>query len=302
MLTSRDSSVHPLVSVIVVAYRASDTIHKCLRSLLAQNSSIPFEVVVVESSADGTAGALRGAYPEIQVLECDRRKYAGEGRNIAIDVARGQILAFLDADCTVGPDWVSTVARAHAESDRLVVGGIIDNGARDRLMSWAYYFCEFNLWLPSARPMLIPEIAGCCLSMKRGAFDRSGPFLAGTYCADTAFLRDMRRDGHLVQFVPAIRVYHHVISSSLGHFLAHVFDHRKAYAQVTARQFRFSRPKRALWAAAQVLLPPLLFLLIASRVARSGYALKWFLAASPLILAGITARCAGELVGYLEKK
>jgi GT2 family glycosyltransferase len=289
-----------VVSVIVVAYRANDTIHECLRSLLAQTSSAPFEVIVVESSADGTAEALRGAYPKVQVLKSDRRRYPGEGRNIGIGVARGQILAFLDADCTVERDWISTVARAHAGSDRLVVGGIIDNGARDRLVSWAYYFCEFNLWLPSARPRLIPEIAGCCLSMKRSAFDRYGPFLTGTYCADTAFLRDMHRDGHLVQFIPAVRVYHRVVSCGLGHFLAHIFHHRKAYAQVTARQLRFSRPKRALWAASEVLLPPLLLLLIASRVARSGYSWKWFLAASPLVLTGIVARCAGELMGYLH--
>lgn len=294
------SSASPVVSVIVVAYRANDTIDDCLHSLCAQASDVPFEVILVESSGDGTAEALQRAYPALRVLKTERRKFPGEGRNLAIEVARGRILAFMDADCTVGPDWLSTVARAHQESDRLVVGGIIDNGARDSLVSWAYYFCEFSLWLPSAKARPIPEIAGCCLSMKRCAFDRYGPFLGGTYCSDTVLLRAMGRDGHGVQFVPAIRVYHHVIKSGIPQFLAHVFQHRQAYARVTARQFLYSRLRRTLCAACEIFLPAPLFLLIAFRVARSGYAWRWFAASSPLVLAGVVARCMGELAGYLR--
>jgi len=299
VIVGKDSSEIPEISVLVASYRAGGIIHKCLRGLLAQDSGISFEIIVVESSGDRSAEELRKTYPELRVFQSETRMHPGDARNLAIRFARGSILAFMDADCSVPEGWIAEVARAHRRSANLVIGGIIDNGARDSLISWAYYFCEFNLWFPESEPRLIREIAGCCMSMKKAAFDRYGPFLSGTYCADTAFLREMKRDGHLFEFIPSICVYHDASGFGIRRFLGHIFEHRKAFARITARQFHFSFLKRALLAFCEVLLPVPVLLMIVLRVARSGYAWKWFIAAFPLIFAGVTARCCGEICGYL---
>lgn len=87
----------PRVSVIIPAYNAARTLRQAVESVLAQTYR-SFEVVVVDDgSTDGTAATLAGM-PE--AVKCFRQDNAERSiaRNNAISHARGEILAFLDAD------------------------------------------------------------------------------------------------------------------------------------------------------------------------------------------------------------
>ena len=58
----------PEVSFIVPCYQSGGTIGKTLSSILAQDTPLRFEVLVVESSNDGTAESLRQQFPQITSL------------------------------------------------------------------------------------------------------------------------------------------------------------------------------------------------------------------------------------------
>lgn len=289
---------NPRLSVIIASYNADDTIAACLDSLRRQETGEPFEILLVESSGDGTAELIRRRYPDVRVIESSRRLHCGEARNRALEVARADLIAFLDADCFVESGWVDKVLEAH-RGDSLLVGGVIDNAARGSSVGWAYYFCEFSLWLPCRRPRRVPEMAGCGLSFKRAAFDRYGPFLEGTYSSDTAFQWKTRDDGHTVLLAPEIRIYHRG-PSSLRRLLAHTFEHRRAYARVRCRERRLGRSRRAV---AMLLLPvtPLLLMgAVLLRLRRCPRYLPRYLLCAPTLLLGYGARSLGELAGYLR--
>jgi glycosyltransferase involved in cell wall biosynthesis len=294
---SENGATRPEVSVIVASFNERDAIGRCLASLEEQRTSRAFEVIVIDSSSDGTDAVARRC-PFAHVRHFPERKYCGDARNEGLALARADIIAFLDADCFVGSDWIEAVVSAH-QSPYLAVGGAIENGARSSLLAWAYYFCEFNLWLPRPASCEIPQMAGCGLSIKRRAFERYGPFLEGTYCSDTAFQWRMARDGHRVLFVPGIRVYH-TVRHDLGGFLRHVVEHRRGFAAVTAREKHFSTGKRIAAALASGFLPVLLFPVIALRVLRSRVYVGQFVLASPVVLLAVTARAWGEFLGYVR--
>jgi len=46
-----DKSGRPVASVVVPSYNSCSTITACLNALVAQETDLPFEVIVVESSA-----------------------------------------------------------------------------------------------------------------------------------------------------------------------------------------------------------------------------------------------------------
>ncbi|MHB0859600.1 MAG: glycosyltransferase family 2 protein, partial [Anaerolineae bacterium] len=140
----------PLLSVIIASYNARETICACLRALQDQATSCPFEVIVADSSHDGTAELVAEAFPWVRRITSSARMYCGEARNRGIAVSRGEIVAFLDADCTVGPEWVEALREAHQAPD-LAIGGVIANGSPTP-MGWAYYLTEFSRWLPYTHP------------------------------------------------------------------------------------------------------------------------------------------------------
>ena len=86
---------NPLVSVLVPVYNGERFLEEALESAFAQDYS-PFEVVVVDDgSADSTAEIARRR--PVRYL---RHDHAGipATRNAAVQHARGELIAFLDAD------------------------------------------------------------------------------------------------------------------------------------------------------------------------------------------------------------
>lgn len=101
-------AAQPLVSVIVPVYNGAGTIGACLRALAAQDYPADrYEVIVVDNnSTDGTAGVIRQCSAARYVRETSAQSsYAA--RNRGIGEARGEILAFTDADCVPDGGWLT---------------------------------------------------------------------------------------------------------------------------------------------------------------------------------------------------
>ncbi|WP_420348104.1 glycosyltransferase family 2 protein [Pelagibius sp.] len=96
----------PIVSVILPAYNAAESIPRALDSLLLQSLQ-SFEVLVVDdASADGTADTVAGyakVDPRIVLVRRDENAGAAAARNIGFACARGKWVALLDADDAYTP-------------------------------------------------------------------------------------------------------------------------------------------------------------------------------------------------------
>jgi glycosyltransferase involved in cell wall biosynthesis len=87
----------PLVSVIVPAFNHAQYVEAALASVFTQ-AHRPLEVIVVDDgSTDGTAAALK-TYADRVILLRQANAGPASARNTALARARGEFLAFLDAD------------------------------------------------------------------------------------------------------------------------------------------------------------------------------------------------------------
>ncbi len=296
--SAEDDGAQPELSVVIASYDSRTSMDVCLVSLLRQSTDKPFEIILVDSATDGTAEHIREHYPRVRLLTSPERLYAGEARNRAMAVARAPIIAFLDADCFVEENWVEAILHAH-HSPHWLVGGAVGNGSRS-LVGWAYYFCEFSLWLPRSKPTEIPEMPGCCLSIKREAFEKYGPFLRDSYCSDTAFQWRAQQDGHRALSTHSIRVFH-TINSTTHEFVTHVTMRRRFFARVARSQKKIGRWQRWMLVAFAPFYPFALVALTAGRVLRCPRYLPQFVLSLPLVFLGCYARVWGELIGLLEE-
>jgi glycosyltransferase involved in cell wall biosynthesis len=289
----------PAVSVIIPAYNAAATIERCLRSLEVQTAAREGEVIVVDSSSDGTADIVSRGFPWVRLFTFPARKFPGDARNRGIAQARADLLAFTDADCIADRRWLETILVAHRDRPEPLIGGAIENGNPESRVGWAAYLLELSQWVPSRPRGRMPEIPTGCLSLKRWAFERYGPFVEGTYSSDTAFQWRLVRDGHEPLFDPAIRVAH-VNIGRLGELVRRKLRHGRDFARLRARAEEFSAGRRIAFAALAPGLPALLWSRIARRVAGDPYLRARLARATPLLLLGLCAWSAGEALGYLS--
>jgi glycosyltransferase involved in cell wall biosynthesis len=115
-----------LISIVVTTFNREDALDAVLRSLSRQHDR-GFEVLVADDgSGQATAELIERWKPRLGVplthVRHEHRGFrAGEIRNRALLVARGDIVVFLDGDCLARPDFVGTHRRL-AEPGWFVTG------------------------------------------------------------------------------------------------------------------------------------------------------------------------------------
>ena len=88
----------PSVSAIIPAYNSEDTIERALTSVYAQTYPNIIDVIVVDDgSSDGTAEVVKAKFPDVRYVYQENAG-PGRARNHGASLARGDYIAFLDAD------------------------------------------------------------------------------------------------------------------------------------------------------------------------------------------------------------
>ena len=115
------------VSVVVPTYRRPDYVRECLRHLAALRTP-PLEVLVVDASPDdSTRDVVAGA--RATYLRNDLGpSTTPESRDIGLRAASGDVVAFVDDDAYVDPDWLDELLACYDDPAVVGVGGRIVNG------------------------------------------------------------------------------------------------------------------------------------------------------------------------------
>lgn len=96
----RDDHIgNPLVSVIIPAYNSEKYIGIALESVLAQTHENLQVLIVNDASTDGTAAVLDSYNdPRLEIVTLETNMHHVTARNIALERAKGEYVAFLDND------------------------------------------------------------------------------------------------------------------------------------------------------------------------------------------------------------
>lgn len=113
---------NPSVSVIVPVRDGEATIAACLDAILSTDyPEDRREVIVVDNgSSDGTAELIRSR--PVRYLH-EPEPGVSNARNRGIAESAGEILAFVDADCLVEPQWLSELVRPFEDPEVGAVAG-----------------------------------------------------------------------------------------------------------------------------------------------------------------------------------
>lgn len=116
-------------SVLIPAYNASLTIKETLSSVQNQNLSQPYEIIVCDDcSTDDTffvIAAIAKDDRRVKIYRNTENRGVSYTRNRMLDLAKGEYVAFLDADDVFLPDKLSRSLEAlHASNSSLLFHGL----------------------------------------------------------------------------------------------------------------------------------------------------------------------------------
>jgi len=230
------------LSVIIPSYRARETIAQCLQAVMDQSLSQGlYEVIVVDSSDDGTDEMIKTSFPEVRLIHLSEKALPGEARNIGIRGSVGRLIAFIDTDCIAGHNLLEGMVESLKVHELAGVGGAIANGNPKSLSGWVEYLINFNNFTPE-KPLHFPShIPTCNLCLRREIFERFGPFPEDHFPGeDRVFNWRVKKGKERLLFDPSLFVRH---LNRTG--FKKVFQHQLKYGQAFAiTRSRFPLPGR----------------------------------------------------------
>jgi len=289
----------PVISAIVISQGDEDRIERSVRSVVTQEVSEPFEVIVVTSGPDHTAAIVRQEFPDVQVVEIDHPALPGEARNAGLAVASGDIIAFPSSHIELTGGSLQARLDAHRDGWAMVTGPVL-NGNPTRA-GWATYFLDHSSLLPG-RPSGELATAPTRCSYVRFLLDRAGGFPEDTRAGeDTAVNLALWSDGFSAFLEEAAADIHTSLITDVTTLRRRHYERGRAWATILLR--RHGPRRRVVWRAWHHLigyLPKRIW-----RIRRNvrawgpefGEQYRW---AFPLIMVGAAAAWWGLLVGMVR--
>lgn len=124
-----------MISVIIPVYNAEEWLHDALASLQTQTYA-DFEAILVDDGAtDNSAGICKDFCSQDERFRLLSHKNSGvsAARNLGIDNAKGEWIAFMDADDVMPPDALEVMINHARKSGAGIVAGGYTRGIPDHM-------------------------------------------------------------------------------------------------------------------------------------------------------------------------
>ncbi len=105
---------HMKVSIVVPCFNEEENIKLCLESLVVQDYTDDFEIVVIDNNSTDLSLAIITDFAQVHPIirfSVEHKKGTAAVRNKGIDTARYDHVAFIDADCFAPTNWLTLLVK-----------------------------------------------------------------------------------------------------------------------------------------------------------------------------------------------
>jgi len=230
----------PLLSIVVTSYteaRLKD-IHKLLESVKAQSYPAIETIFVAERSValleKVKAHASERNIPNLKVIFNDGEPGLSAARNLGIKEAKGDIIAFVDDDTVLFPDWAEEMVKAYEDDSIIGVTGPALPLWENESMSWfpeeLYWIISCTAWADWKEIREVRNAWGMNMSLRREAFEKAGYFITDFGLCDSSrkgwvdppsedvdlSIKIKQKTGKRIVYDPKVKVRHRVHKYRIG--------------------------------------------------------------------------------------
>ena len=199
----------PLLSVIIPARDAAETLEECLKALRSQ--SLPkgrYEVIAVDDGSTDLTPRIAEAWADRLIRQTGLGPAAA--RNAGAAAAHGELLVFTDADCVPTPDFLERLSGALQEAETVAAKGAYRTAQRGLVPRFVQQEYQHKYDRMTGRPR-IDFIDTYAAAYRREVFLENGGF---DVSYSTASVEDqelsfrLARKGYGMVFMPSAIVFH----------------------------------------------------------------------------------------------
>lgn len=218
----------PILSIVITSYmldRLNDVL-ELLDSIKVQTCRNIETIFVAERSRElynrTKIYAKEKGIPNPKVLFNDGELGLSAARNLGIKEAEGDIIAFVDDDTLLFPDWAEEMVKVYQDDSVIgVTGPAIPLWEDESAASWFpeefYWIMSCTAWSEWNETREVRNAWGQGMSFRKEAFKQCGLFLnefgfhKGLIAEDNEFsFRVRERTGKCIVYCPAVRLWHRV--------------------------------------------------------------------------------------------
>lgn len=194
----------PEITFVIPVRNAAASLGPCLASIAGACVAARCEVVVVDNgSTDESADIARTAGARVLHLPGLR---VGALRNAGARAASGRVLAFVDADHEIAPDWVTACTEALREPSVGAAGFACDAPTPS---TWVQRMYDLLRAHPNAR-VDVRWLGAGNMAVRREVFEHVGGFDGRLEaCEDVALCEALAAAGFRLRAEPRMRSIHH---------------------------------------------------------------------------------------------
>ncbi|MDZ4873668.1 MAG: hypothetical protein CLLPBCKN_003064 [Chroococcidiopsis cubana SAG 39.79] len=198
----------PTISVVVCSYNGSHTIRDTLSGLA--NLEYPhYETIVVDDGSTDNTAAIVSEY-DVRLIRTPQSGLS-HARNVGMQAAKGEIVAYIDDDAYPDPHWLTYLAITFMETSHVGVGGPNLPPPEDGMVAQ----CVANAPGGPSHVLLsdreAEHIPGCNMAFRKSCLEAIAGFDPQFRTAgdDVDICWRLQEQGWTIGFSPAAVVWHH---------------------------------------------------------------------------------------------
>jgi len=216
----RTLDIGRLLEVIFVAERSKELYEK-VKQFISQQSAVSSRQSAPNALPRNSRLSTNDYRLTTKVLWNDGEPGLSAARNLGIAEAKGEVIAFVDDDVVLFPDWAEEMVKAYDDDCIIGVTGPAFPLWEDKKMSWFpeefYWIVSCTAWADWKEKTEVRNAWGMNMSFRREAFEQCGPFLnefgyhKGPMAEDNEFsLRVRVQTGKRIIYCPTVTLWHRV--------------------------------------------------------------------------------------------